>query len=45
MWHEWTPGVESVQDLVLQNVALVTQKAEAGKWEYQRVTLRVHVPK
>ena len=27
MWHEWTPGVESVQDLVLQNVALVTQKA------------------
>ena len=26
MWHEWTPGVESVQDLVLQNVALVTQK-------------------
>lgn len=28
MWHEWTPGVESVQDLVLQNVALVTQKVK-----------------
>ena len=30
MWHEWTPGVESAQDLVLQNVALVTQKVGWG---------------
>lgn len=28
VWHEWTPGVESVKDLVLQNVALVTQKVK-----------------
>eukprot|EP00440_Ansanella_granifera_P063072 gb/GFBE01068393.1/.p1 GENE.gb/GFBE01068393.1/~~gb/GFBE01068393.1/.p1 ORF type:complete len:1946 (+),score=403.79 gb/GFBE01068393.1/:1-5838(+) len=28
MWHDWTPGIESVQDLVLQNVALVTQKVK-----------------
>mmetsp|Transcript_107359 Transcript_107359/g.309044 ORF Transcript_107359/g.309044 Transcript_107359/m.309044 type:complete len:1834 (-) Transcript_107359:146-5647(-) len=27
-WHDWTPGVESVCDLVLQNVALVTQKVK-----------------
>mmetsp|Transcript_52322 Transcript_52322/g.132209 ORF Transcript_52322/g.132209 Transcript_52322/m.132209 type:complete len:1905 (+) Transcript_52322:207-5921(+) len=27
-WHDWTPGVESVNDLVLQNVALVTQKVK-----------------
>jgi len=26
VWREWTPGIESVQDLVLRNVALVTQK-------------------
>jgi len=28
MWHDWTPGIESVQELVLQNVALVTQKVK-----------------
>lgn len=27
-WLDWTPGIESVQDLVLQNVALVTQKVK-----------------
>jgi hypothetical protein len=26
VWHEWTPGIECVHNLELQNVALVTQK-------------------
>lgn len=27
-WHDWTPGVESVNDMVLQNVFLVTQEVK-----------------